>query len=95
MPQSSAALRQKAQALRLLKNLDASLSAKERAGLAPRLVWARVPFSSKHGSCVALDLRNDGLWVRVKDAHGVEASAPVARILNPEQRREWARRGFG
>lgn len=43
----------------------------------------------------ALELREGALWVLVRDHAGQEAWAPVARVLSPEQRRAWARGGFG
>lgn len=94
MPQSSAALRHKAEALRVLRNPQATAPARS-SGTPTRPVWAKTPFSCQHGTCVALDLRADGLWVQVRTADAQEAWAPVVRILSPELRREWARKGFG
>lgn len=96
MPQSSAALRQKAEALRVLRNPNAQVGQPFVGLRAPaRPVWARVPFVCQHGVCLALELRQDGLWVKVQDQATVEAWAPVGRVLSFDQRREWARRGFG
>lgn len=97
MPVSSAALRQKADALRLLRNPTAkAVAPNPKAPAVPgRPVWARAPFTCHHGTCLALELRAGALWVRVRDAAGQEAWAPIARILSPDQRRSWARTGFG
>lgn len=92
MPQSSVALRQKAEALRLLRNPHATARSVDTLA---RPVWAKKPLTCPHGTCMALELRADGLWVRVRDSKAQEAWAPVARILSPEQRRDWGRTGFG
>ena len=93
MPQSSAALRLKSEALRLLRAPNARPST---AGTPtpPRTVWARTPCVCFNGSCLALQVRDTGLWVLVRDAQG-EAWAPVARVLDPDKRRVWAKGGFG
>ena len=92
MPQSSAALRHKAEALRLLRNPHNTPAAR---GTTTRPVWAKKPLSCMHGICLALDVRSDGLWVLVRDNAGVEGYAPAVRVLSVDQRRDWARRGFG
>lgn len=97
MPQSTAALRQRETLLRVLRNPSAVLP-RESAGKASgvsRPTRARTPFVCSHGTCQALELRDGALWVQVRDAAGQEAWAPIARILNPDQRRAWARGGFG
>ena len=91
MPQSSAASRLKAEALRFLRNPHAPVVT---AGSLHRPVWAKRAFACKHGACVALDVHGDTLRVCVRTAEG-EAWAPVARILSPDERRAWAREGFG
>ena len=93
MPQSSAALRQKAEALRLLRNPHNTPAA--RGPSTARPVWAKKPLSCMHGTCLALDVRSDGRWVLVRDTAGVEGYAPAVRVLSVDQRRDWARRGFG
>lgn len=93
VPQSSAALRQKAEAMRLLRNPHAPVRS---AGTTPnRPIRAKKNLVCLHGTCQALDVRADGLWVQVRDTDAQEAWAPIARILSPELRREWARNGFG
>lgn len=96
MPQSTAALRQKAEALRLLRSPNAKVPVRDlKAPAAPvRTIWARQPFSCHHGQCLALELRTSGLWVKVRDSAGQEGWGPIARILAPGQRRDWARTGF-
>lgn len=96
MPQSTAALRQRAETLRLLRNPSATPSRQPVGqGTPNRPVWARTPWVCPHGTCLALEVREGALWVKVRDTSDNEAWAPIARILSPEQRREWARRGFG
>lgn len=92
MPQSTAALRQKAEALRVLRNPQNACSTK--AAQPARPVWAKKPHTTTHGTCVALELRTTGLWVLVQK-DGQEAWAPAQRILSPEASRAWAREGFG
>jgi hypothetical protein len=92
MPQSSAALRQKAEALRVLKSDTVSLRASAQP---PRPIQAKVPHLCQHGTCLALELRTAGLWVLVRDKSAQEGWAPVQRILNAGERRAWARTGFG
>ena len=94
MPQSSAALRQKATALRLLRNPQASQACSTPATPA-RPVWAKQARACTQGACLALEVRAGALWVLVRDTAGQEAWAPVGRILTNEARREWARVGFG
>lgn len=95
MPQSTAALRQKAETLRLLRNPDARVAAGPAKGTTPtRSMWARNPLACRHGTCLALQLRDAALWILVRDAQAQEAWAPIARILNPEERRGWAKTGF-
>lgn len=93
MPQSSAALRSRATALRLLRNPHTAVNAAPQA--ASRPIWARQALACQHGACKALEVRGSALWVLVQDASGQEAWAPIARILTPEQRRGWASGGFG
>jgi hypothetical protein len=96
MPQSTAALRQKAEALRMLRTPHAiPASAPAAVGVPRRSVWARKALPCQHGTCLALEVRPGALWVLVRDASGQEAWAPIARILTPDQRRTWARGGFG
>ena len=96
MPQSTAALRQKAEALRLLRSPQATAAGLNGQKAAPaRTVWAKQPHLCQHGTCLALEVRSGALWVRVRDTAGQEAWAPVARVLAPEQRRTWAKVGFG
>lgn len=98
MPQSTAALRQRAEALRLLRNptlKPGKPGLKPVPGVPVRPVWAQTPLPCSHGTCLALEVRAGALWVRVRDLAGGEAWAPIARILAPEQRRTWARSGFG
>ena len=95
MPQSSAAIRHKAEALRLLRHPDARAATPASQGNTPqRPVWARKPFVCHHGTCLALEVRGAAVWVKVRDAQGEEAWAPASRVLAPEQRRAWARTGF-
>ena len=96
MPQSSAALRQKADTLRLLRNPYARLPPAPAAGAhLARPVRAKRPFTCQHGQCLALEIRKDHLWVQVQPAAGEAGWAPIERILSPGQRRDWARDGFG
>jgi hypothetical protein len=97
MPQSTAALRQKAEALRALRSPQQPAKAATAAapGAMTRPVRARNPLSCAHGTCLALELRASALWVLVRDSAGQEAWAPIGRILNFGQRRDWAREGFG
>jgi hypothetical protein len=106
MPQSTAALRQKAETLRALRNSQQRPSAVKVAAqgallrpllarpLLARPLRARNPWPCSHGSCLALEVREGALWVLVLDNAGQEAWAPIGRILSGEQRREWARAGF-
>lgn len=91
MPQSSAALRQKAEALRLLRDPQAPV----RVTGPSRPVWAKTPLACQHGTCLALDVRVDGLWVLVRTPDAQEAWAPIRRILPFDRRKDWSRRGFG
>ena len=96
MPQSTAALRQKAEALRLLRSpTTAPLRASAKPGTPARPVWARTPRVCSHGTCLALEVREGALWVKVRDTAGQEGWAPIARILTADDRRAWAREGFG
>lgn len=96
MPQSSAALRQKADTLRLLRNPHARVAATDNAGRAlARPVRAKRPFVCQHGQCLALEIRQGSLWVLVQPASGEAGWAPIDRILAPGQQRDWAREGFG
>lgn len=62
MPQSSAALRQKADTLRLLRNPHARLTPAPLGGKAlVRPVRAKRPFACQHGLCLALEIRQGGL----------------------------------
>lgn len=94
MPQSTAALRQKAEVLRALRSSQVSVST--HASVKPmRRVWAKTPHVCAHGHCLALEAREAALWVLVRDKEGREDWAPVMRILSPDARRTWARAGFG
>lgn len=95
MPQSSTALRHKAEALRLLRHSSAAPVKDTGRGVPLRPVWAREPWPCAHGTCLALEVRGGALWVHVRDAAGQTGWAPIARVLSPEARRTWARRGFG
>ena len=96
MPQSTAALRQKAEALRVLRHPQHPTGARATAPAAlVRPVRARTPWPCSHGTCLALELREGALWVLVRAPAGGEAWAPIGRILNAEERRAWARGGFG
>lgn len=96
MPQSSAALRQKADTLRLLRNPHARLTTAPTAGRnLARPVRAKRPLVCQHGLCLALEIRQGGLWVLVQPTTGEAGWAPIERILAPGQRRDWAREGFG
>lgn len=101
MPQSTAAIRLKADTLRALRDPQfkgTSPTARQGKALVAGLsrpVRARAPHLCAHGTCLSLDLRGDALWVLVRDKAGAEDWAPVARILSFEERRRWAREGFG
>lgn len=100
MPQSTASLRLKAEALRVLRSHAQHLPLTVRtAGLpsfgADRPVKAKVARPCQHGTCLALRVTGTGLEVLVRDLTGAEGWAPIARILSRDECREWARRGFG
>jgi hypothetical protein len=92
MPQSSAALRCKALLLRSLRHAQAALPVSTGA---TRPLRAKKPWTCVHGTCLALDAREGGLWVLVRDTQAQEAWAPVGRILDAGSRRAWAQEGFG
>lgn len=91
MPQSSAALRAKAQLLRGLRHPQASLPVEGTT----RPLWAKKSWACAHGTCLALDVRAGALWVQVRDTQGEEAWVRIERVLDTESRRRWAQEGFG
>jgi len=100
MPVSTASLRLKAEALRVLRSMSHRDSGTVRSTALPsfgsdRPIRAKMPHVCKHGTCLALSVRQATLWVLVRNADQQEAWAPVARILSPEGARAWAREGFG
>ena len=101
MPQSSFFLRRQAELVRALRNprhaldLAKATGALNGAGRPQRPVWAKAAHATAHGQCLALDVRESTLWVLVRTAAGEEAWAPAVRILSPDDRRRWAREGFG
>lgn len=101
MPQSSFVLRRQAELVRALRNPRHTLDLAKASGLQggagrpQRPVWAKAAHTTIHGQCLALDVRESTLWVLVRTASGEEAWAPAVRILSPEDRRRWAREGFG
>lgn len=96
MPQSTAALRQKAEALRALRSPQGSISTSGRPAVAlPKRIWAKAPRVCDAGSCTAMELRAGALWVLVRNAAGEEAWAPALRVLSFDARRAWAKEGFG
>lgn len=100
MPQSSFVLRRQAELVRALRNPHQPLKVATTGATAgparpQRPVWAKRAHPTAHGQCVALDIREDALWVLVRAVSGEEAWAPAVRILSPDDRRRWAREGFG
>lgn len=94
MPQSSTALRHKAEALRVLRNPTQSIKPDFfKPGMVLRPVWARRPFPVARGALVALEVRRDGAWVLVKAPDGTEAWSP-AQAFPGDVRHQWARTGF-
>lgn len=93
MPQSTAALRHQAEVLRLLR----SPALTPRSGhLVPgRKVWAKKPMAFRHGTGLALEVRQTELWVLMRDGAGQEGWVTAGRVLSMDDRRAWATRGFG
>lgn len=58
-----------------------------------RTIWARVPFQSRRGRCVALRLRGDVLLVGIAGAPAVQW-LPVRQVLTDAEAAAWQVAGF-
>jgi hypothetical protein len=96
VPQSSAALRQQADTLRLLRNPHArpSRTAKGSANTPERPLWAKRPLACAQGLALAAVVRGGSLWILVRDAQDLATWRPAHQVLATGQCRDWARTGF-
>ena len=58
-----------------------------------RTIWARVPFQSRRGRCVALRLRNDVRLVGLAGAPAVQW-VPARQVLTDTEAAAWQAAGF-
>jgi len=66
---------------------------RDARGSVGRTIWARVPFQSRRGRCVALRLRGDVLLVGVAGAPAVQW-LPVHQVLTAVEAAAWEASGF-
>jgi hypothetical protein len=57
------------------------------------IIWARVPYPSRKGRCVAVSLHGEVLWVGLAASPSVQWM-PARQVLSDEEAARWARSGF-
>jgi hypothetical protein len=64
------------------------------AGAPPsRTVWAKVPFQTRRGRCVAVRCRGQRLWVAISGSPAVKWF-PVEQVMTSEEAEHWVSTGF-
>lgn len=64
------------------------------AGDSPeRAIWAKVPFQTQRGRCVAVRCRGDKLWVAIAGSPAV-TWLPARQVLTDEEAARWVATGF-
>ena len=64
------------------------------AGDSPeRTIWAKVPFQTQRGRCVAVRCRGDKLWVAIAGSPAV-TWLPARQVLTDEEAARWVATGF-
>jgi hypothetical protein len=66
---------------------------RDARGSAERTIWARVPFQSRRGRCVALRLRGVVLLVGIAGAPSVQW-LPARQVLTDAEAAAWEASGF-
>lgn len=64
-----------------------------RRGAPERTIWAKVPFQSRRGRCVAVRCRGDQLWVGVAGSPAI-LWLPVRQALTDDEVAAWLAFGF-
>lgn len=74
--------------------VDQSLSTREdRVQGTQRMLWAKVPYQTRRGRCVALKLVSDQLLVGIAGAPAVQW-LPVEKVFTEAEARAWLRTSF-
>lgn len=58
-----------------------------------RTVWAKEPFQTRRGRCVAVRCRGQRLWVAISGSPAVKW-LPVEQVMTDEEAERWVSTGF-
>ena len=68
-------------------------SDREAGDSSGRTIWAKVPFQTQRGRCVAVRCRGDKLWVAIAGSPAV-TWLPARLVLTDEDAARWVAAGF-